>query len=156
MTTRVRLASVLALAAVLSILPGCGDDPASPDLVDSRDEVAGRSWGATTFTVERDGETTDVLAEGGGLHIFFHRDGTASGDLSVPGGAEDGGDLQASMEGTWSVTNRGEEGPVRIELDQDADTFVRDTEFVGGAGVLRGRETFGGTTVTVVLQPLQL
>lgn len=151
---RLLLAS-LALAAAIALVPGCGDDPVSPELVDTRSEVVG-SWGATTFTAEQDGETTDVLSEGGSLNLVFREDGTTGGQLLVPGGAEDGGDLDASMEGSWSLQNPDEEGPVRIEIDQDADTFVRDVVWVGGRDRLTASEAFGGVEITVVLQPLQL
>lgn len=156
MCRRVRLiATAVALAAATALVPGCGDDPVGPALVDTRAEVVG-SWGATAFTVEQDGETTDVLAEGGSLELVFRDDGTTGGQLLVPGGAEDGGDLEASMEGTWSLQDPDTDGPVSVEVDQQADTFVRDVAWVGGEDRLTASASFAGTEITVVLQPLQL
>jgi hypothetical protein len=77
-------------------------------------------------------------------------------DLFVPGGGEDGGDLDADLSGTFSFNDTTDQ----VTFDQSADTFVRDMTFTAvraGDGVqLEGEETFGETTARVVLRTVQV
>ncbi len=105
------------------------------------------TYQATVLTVVIPGRTIDVLATGGSLTIALSANGTTSGRFLVPGGAENGQDLDASMAGTWSQTNDA------VRFVQDADTFVRDATWTVVMRTLR--TTFvsgiGTTTVTAVL-----
>jgi hypothetical protein len=133
-----RLPIVLALVVPLVACGSTGEP--------SLDEVAGR-YVATTFTVEQGGLTVDELGNGTELIIVLQVDGTTIGRLFVPGGAEGGGDLDASMTGTWVLHG------ATVTFAQSADTFVRDLSFTydAGARTLSGTGTFGGATITVVL-----
>lgn len=86
-------------------------------------EMVAGTYTAIEFRLMTAEDTTDVLKQGGRLHLRLDVDGTVSGELFVPGGDEDGGDLLEDMAGTWSL-----KGDV-VTFDQDADTFVRDTPF---------------------------
>lgn len=143
-------ADLLVTAALLACVFGaCGESGTGPDPVE-RSEVVG-SYEATTFRTTEDGSTTDLLAQGASLDFSLRSDGTTDGRLFVPGGAEGGGDLDASMVGTWSFDTSGD----TVRLDQDADTFVRDMPFraerASGGVRLVGDETFGGVRVEVVM-----
>lgn len=147
---RHRTSVLAAVAALVVAVAACGDDGTGPDGIEQNDVVG--SYEATTFETTEDGQTTDQLAEGAALTITLDADGTTTGNLFVPGGAEDGGDLDASLAGTWSY----DAASNSVSFGQDADTFVRDMSLTavraGGNVRLEGEETFGGVTITVVLQ----
>lgn len=143
------LAGILALSIGLT---GCGDDDATgPDGgVTEADLVA--SYEATTFTSTVDGESTDLLVAGGEFVVSLDGDGSTSGHIFVPGGGEDGGDFDVSLEGTWTF----DEGNQEVAFQHEADTFLRNMTVsavpVDGEVELRGEETFSGNTIEVVLQ----
>ncbi len=130
-----RAAAAIAVASL-----GCGGDPFTPTVMD----LVG-SYTATTFTTTSGGTTTDQLAAGASLSLTLAGDGTTTGRLFVPGGAQGGGDLDADMAGTWTLTGR------TVTFTQTADTFVRDMPFTAEPNQLRGNATFGGTTIRVTL-----
>lgn len=136
--------------AAVTVLCACGDDPVGPGEI-TRDDIT-RGFAAVTFTTTTDGVTTDHLAAGATLDIALHEDGTTTGRLFVPGGDEDGGDLDADLAGTFSF----EDASDRVTFDQNADTFVRDMTFTATRSndvvQLGSERTFGGTTVRVVLR----
>lgn len=92
------------------------------------------------------------LAVGTVFDIALTSDGATTGRLFVPGGNEDGSDFDRGLGGTWTFADATDE----IEFDHPADTFVRDVAFqatrVGGSIQLRGEDSFGTTTITVVLE----
>lgn len=139
----------LSVFAVL-LLAACGDDGTGPDEIEQSD-VSG-TYEATTFETTEDGQTTDQLAEGARFTVTLAPDGTTTGNLFIPGGAEDGSDLDASLAGSWTFNASSNS----VTFEQDADTFVRDVTFTavraGGGVRLEGEETFGGVTITVVLE----
>ena len=145
-----RRATLAISVFVVLLLAACGDDGTGPDEIEQSD-VAG-SYEATTFETTEDGQTTDQLAEGAQFTITLASDGTTTGNLFIPGGAEDGSDLDASLAGTWTFNASSNS----VTFDQDADTFVRDMTFTavraGGGVQLEGEETFSGVTITVVLE----
>ncbi|HLB37993.1 MAG TPA: hypothetical protein VJL31_15580 [Gemmatimonadales bacterium] len=137
------------LLPTLITLLACTDPTLDPPPVESAapptvQEVAG-SYNATTFTTREGGVTIDRLAQGALLDIVLQADSTTTGRLFVPDGAEDGGDFDANLAGTWVL--RGD----TVEFDHMADTFVRDMPFVFSNNKLTGERTFGTTTVLVVL-----
>lgn len=119
----------------------CGDDDGTGPTTAS---VAG-TYVATTFTTTAGGATVNQLTGGASLWLMLASDGTVTGRLFIPDADEGGGDLDASMAGTWSLRD----GVMRFS--QTADTFVRDTPFQADGSTLRGDATFGGTAVRVVL-----
>lgn len=145
-----RTGLVSSVLAVVAVLGACGDDGVSPEPI-TREDIT-RSFSAATFTTTTDGTTTDQLAEGATLNITLHEDGTTTGELFVPGGAEDGGDFEADLAGTFSFNDSSD----RVTFDQNADTFVRDMTFTAVRSndvvQLEGEETFGESTVRVVLR----
>ena len=143
-------AATITFAALAGLLTAaCGDDPASPE-APTMAVVAGEydatdSFGALTFTTTADGQTTDWLAAGASLTLTLNADGTMDGRLFIPGVEEDGGDLDESMAGTWTLSG------TTIDFQQDADTFVRDMPFTYTDGALSGDRTFDEVRVQVVL-----
>lgn len=131
-------------------LAACGDNGTGPEAIQQSDVVG--SYQATTFETTENGQTTDQLAEGADFTITLSSDGTTSGNLFVPGGAEDGGDLDASLAGSWTFNASSNS----VTFDQSADTFVRDMTFTavraGSSVQLEGEESFSGVTITVVLE----
>lgn len=134
--------STLASCLVLLVGTACGDDGVATLLPGG--------YGATTFTLSG-AVTGDVLAAGGFLQMLLQADGTTSGTLSIPASLAEGTDFEASMVGTWR-----QEGSV-VRFSQEADTFVRDIIWeVVSERQLRGQGTFSSTTITVVLELLEL
>jgi len=134
-STLLRIASLIALP-VLSACEGILEP----------DDVVG-TYSATTFTVTQQGTTTNLLATGATFSITLAADGSTTGQLFIPDAAEGGGDFTASMAGTFTMT-----GDNVVEFTQDADSFVRDMEFVAvKKKTLTGSENFSGDMVNVVL-----
>ncbi len=121
-------------------LAACGSDGFTP----TTETVAG-AYTATTFTITSTTPPTDALAEGLTLEITLDSDGTTTGRLFLPGGGDNGTDIDEDLAGTWTLDG------VSVRFDQNADTFVRDAVFVAGEGTLTAEGTFGDTSVRVVL-----
>lgn len=144
----------LAGLALLLSIAGCSD----PDLIVdpptgpvARSELVG-DFVATELVATTDEDVIDVLDTGGELRITLESNALTSGRFFAPGGAEDGGDLDADMDGAWTYNPIGR----TVRFEQSADTFVRDMVFdVVRAGLtveLRGVETFPPTTIRAVLE----
>lgn len=118
----------------------CGGESFAP----TNTNVAG-AYTATAFTTTTGGVLTNQLAAGASLTLNLAAGGTVTGRLFVPGGAEGGGNLDADMAGTWTLSGN------TVEFEQGADTFVRDMEFAATENRLTGDATFSGTSVHVVL-----
>ena len=145
---------VFAAFFFVAVAAACGDDDddnggTGPQAIGRPDIIGG--YVATTFRTTIGGATTDQLAVGAEFTIDVAADGTATGRLFVPDGAEDGGDLHADLEGSWTFNDSSDE----VEFEQTADTFVRDVTFeavrAGATIELRGDETFGIIRIVVVL-----
>jgi len=138
------MGAVIGRAAALSIaiaLGACGgEDSFSPSI----STVSG-SYTAITFTVTSSVGTTDLLALGSTVATTLAADGTTSGRLFVPGGDEDGSDLDVNLAGTWTLSGD------TVTFTTVGDTFLTDVEFTAGRGRLSGEETFNGTTIRLVL-----
>lgn len=148
----------MSVVYALTALPlvGCsGASPPGPDTGGSGEFTVGQLVGeyraGKLVANEGQADEFDAIARGGELTIVLAVDGTTSGRLFVPGGADDGSDLDSPMIGTWTLSNGN-----KIDFDQQWDTFVRDMTFTATQGadgiVLSGRETFPGPfTVEAVL-----
>jgi hypothetical protein len=126
----------LVLAAVAV---GACSDSISPE------ELAG-TYSATSFTVVRDGVSTDVLEAGGSLTIVLASSGTTSGTLVVPASVTEEEPINASMAGTFTL-----EDDV-ITFVQAEDTFVRDVDWIADGDTIVGTGTFGTETISVTLE----
>ena len=133
-----RLTTAFVLAAALA---SCGDDDAFSPTVDN---VSG-TYSAASFTLSSPAGTVDLLALGSVVAVTLAPNGTTTGELFVPGGAEDGGDLDADLTGTWTLSGS------TVTFNQTADTFIRDAEFTAGLNRLTGVGSFGGQTIELVL-----
>jgi hypothetical protein len=127
-----------ATVAAAVLLAACSDSTAP-----TMRSVAG-SYSATSFTVTESGGTTNILAAGGSITLTLTAAGVTSGRLFVPGGAEDGGDFDEALTGTWTLQDS------TVTLEHDADTFLRDMTFTVRGQQLVGEETFSDVTVAVV------
>ena len=136
-----------ALGVLLAALAlgGCGggEDNFSPT-VPTVETVAG-SYTARTFTLTSAVGTTDLLALGSTVTVTLDADGTTSGRLFIPGGAEGGGDLDEDLAGTWTLS-----GSI-VTFSQSADTFIRDVEFTAAQNQLNSEGTFDGAIIRLVL-----
>ena len=103
------------------------------------------TYTAITFRTTSSGIITDQLATGSSLTITLTANGTTTGRLLVPGGAEDGGDLDADMAGTWTLMGS------TVRFVQTADTFVRDILFTASPNQLVGDAVFDGTRIELTL-----
>jgi len=128
------------LAMSLAALAGCSER-FSPTI----DTVSGPHT-ATTFTLTQNSQTQDLLAAGASLTLTLLGQGTTEGRLFVPGGNEDGSDLDLSLVGTWSLTGN------RVTLQHEADTFLRDLVLTASDSQLDGEFTQDGDVVRVRLE----
>jgi hypothetical protein len=140
MRTMISRAGILGVALTL-LACGGGDDSFSP----TAETVAG-NYTARVFTLTSSVGTTDLLALGATVVVSLEPGGTTTGRLFVPGGAEDGGDLDEDLAGTWSLSG------TTVTFNQGSDTFIRDADFTAGPDNLIGEGVFGGATVRLVLQ----
>lgn len=127
----------------------CDDekDPVSPDPITVED-VAGDyvAEGETgVLKATEDEETTDWLDEGGKLTLELTDDGKATGQLLLPGGGEGGADLEADLEGTWTL--KGD----TVHLSPKADSFLKDLPLLFKDGKLEGKKEISGILYEVVL-----
>ena len=131
----------MAVFGLAVIFAGCGDDDGFSPTVEN---VAG-SYSAASFTLSSPVGTIDLLALGSTVDVTLAPDGSTTGRLFVPGGAEDGGDLEADLTGTWTLDGS------TVTFNQTADTFIRDAEFTVSRNQLTGEGTFDNQTVRLVL-----
>jgi hypothetical protein len=126
-----------------AMLAACGNG-FSPSV----DTVSG-PYTASELTLKSGTQTTDLLAAGASLTLTLLGEnatgGTAGGRLFVPGGDEDGSDLDLSLEGTWSLAGD------KVTLEHEADSFLRDLPLIVSENRLVGSVSQGGTTIFVVL-----
>jgi hypothetical protein len=108
-------------------------------------ETVAGSYTAISLTASSSVGTTDLLALGSTVDITLAVDGTTSGRLFVPGGAEDGGDLDVDLAGTWTLSG------TTVGFDQEGDSFIPDVAFTAGRNQLNGEGTFSGTIIRLVL-----
>ena len=138
MRSLLRVPTALALAVALA---GCGDDDNFSPTVEN---VSG-SYSAASFTLTTATGTIDLLALGAEVTAVLNPDGTTTGHLSVPGGGENGEDVDADLTGTWTLTGN------TVTFDQEGDTFLRDVDFTAAENTLTGEFTAEGETARLVL-----
>jgi hypothetical protein len=132
--------AILALALALALGSCGGEDTFSP----TAETVAG-SYTASLLTLSSTVGTTDLLALGSTVAVTLAVGGTTSGRLFVPGGADDGSDLDVDLAGTWALSGS------TVTFQQAGDTFIRDIEFTAGPNELNGQGMFGGAIIRLVL-----
>ena len=96
-----------------------------------------------SFTTDSAGVHKDWVAAGATMEIFLSPLGDVIGQLIVP---LETANVFASMLGRWELTGK------TVHFTQDADTFVRDTDWIASENRLSGDETFGSVRVRVVLK----
>jgi ABC-type Fe3+-hydroxamate transport system substrate-binding protein len=131
---------ILGVALTLAACGG-GSDSFSP----TTETVAG-DYTAQVFTLTSSVGTTDLLALGATVAVTLKPDGTTTGQLFVPGGAQGGGDLTADLAGTWTLTG------TTVTFSQTSDTFIQNVDFTAGPGNLIGEGSFSGAAVRLVLE----
>ncbi len=139
-----RLAGIVALCA--TAVCACKSTQAGPSLAYAGTYHASQSgYQASVLTVTENGVTTDLLANGAVLNMMLSDDGGTTGRLFAPGADEGGGDLDVSLDGTWTETNG------VVHFTQSADTFIRDIPFTLSGNLLSGTFTEPGLEVRAVL-----
>jgi hypothetical protein len=119
---------------------GGGDDSFSPSV----ETVAG-SYTASTFTVTTVAGALNLLTTGAQVSVTLAADGTTTGRLFVPNGADDGSDLDEDLTGTWSLSGS------TVTFNQSADTFLTDVQFTATENQLTSEGEFNGAAIHVVL-----
>jgi hypothetical protein len=137
---RLLISREVALGLTVAFAACGGDHSFSPTV----ENVAG-AYAAMTFTLTTSAGTTDLLALEALVSVTLAGNGTTSGQLFVPGGAEDGGDLDEALTGTWTLTGS------TITFNQSTDTFIRDVEFTAARNRLTCEGAFGDETIRLVL-----
>ena len=126
-----------------SLLLACGGDSTSPPA-----DMAVGNYTAVEFVSSGNSGQKNELAVGGSLVLNLNANGTTSGHLHLvaPGG---GPDFDADMAGTWTRAG------MTVDINQPADTFVRDMPFTltpnVGSWDLVGNQTFSETNIRVRL-----
>lgn len=132
----------LATAAAICLLTACGDSNGP-----NSDTGA---YIATSFTLSESGSVTDVLQEGGSITIRLTSD-TISGDslttgtLLAPASLNEGTAVAFDMAGTWSRSGD------TITFNQNADTFVRDADWLVNGATLTTELASGADTIRATL-----
>jgi hypothetical protein len=145
MNTEPRSVGFLLLALVSWAL-ACSDST-GPDPVAGR-YVAEGEVGELTFITHvgpSTDEVVDWLDRGAYVDLSLEGDGTAAGYLFIPGGDEDGGDLEQAFGGTWTMVDE------VVKLDHEQDTFLRDLLLEREGDRLRAEEDFGDHTIRLTL-----
>ena len=138
---RIKFGRAVALSLTLGFT-GCGDDSSFSPTVGS---VAG-AYSATIFTLDLGSAgVVNQLVLGADVAMTLAPDGTTTGHLFVPGAGENGGDLDADLIGTWTLSRGG------VTFDQTADTFIRDVRFTADRDRLTGDAPTGHNNVHLVL-----
>lgn len=124
------------VAAALLGAAGCGDGSVGPQ------EVAGR-YQATTFSVQINGATTELLSRGASVDLELRADGTTAGRIIIP--AVPGVQLTAvdhDLAGTYAVSSD------VVRLNQTADTYLDGVFFTADPPELRSFITITDATRT--------
>jgi len=138
---RIQFGRAVALSLTLAF-SGCGDDSSFSPTVGS---VAG-AYSATIFTLDLGSAgVVNQLVLGADVAMTLAPDVTTTVHLVVPGAGENGGDLDADLIGTWTLS-RGV-----VICDQPADTFIRDVRFTADRDRLTGDAPTGHNNVHLVL-----
>lgn len=132
--------ATIALTLALALGSCGGEDTFSPTV----ETVAG-SYTASSLTLASSVGTTDLLALGSTVAITLAADGTTSGRLFVPGGDDDGSDLDVDLAGTWALSGS------TVTFNQTGDSFIRDVEFTAGPSQLNGEAEYSGAIIRLVL-----
>jgi hypothetical protein len=135
-----RRASRFAPGALLVLLACGGSDSFTP----TEETVAG-TYEASTFTLTSFSGTTDLLLAGATVDATLAPDGMTSGRLFVPGGEQDGSDLDEDLTGTWTLTSQ------TVRFNQTAGTFIGEAEFTAGRNTLTAEGTFNGLSIFLQL-----
>jgi hypothetical protein len=122
--------SRLAPAALVLLLACGGSDSFTP----TEETVAG-TYEASAFTATSFNGTTDLLLAGATVDATLAPDGTTSGRFFIPGGDEDGSDLDEDLTGTWTLTGQ------TVTFNQTSDTFIGEAEFTAGRNTLTAEGT---------------
>ena len=105
-------------------LLACGDDDG---FTPTEDTVAG-TYTATTFIVTNTTPPTDLLALGMTLTLTLTTDGTTTGRLFMPGGGDNGVDLDEDLTGTWTLSGN--------RRTYSANPyFAHDSAYSAGSGI---------------------
>jgi hypothetical protein len=134
--------------ASIALTTACGEDLSTIDAqlaLVAGDYTAEGAFGSYLLTTASGGEVVDWLEQGASISLQLLTDGTTTGRVFAPGGAEDGGDFDEDLAGTWTIAG----GVVRFS--HDADTFLRDMDFAFDDGTLLGEETFGSVTIRLAV-----
>jgi hypothetical protein len=120
----------LCTAALLIGAVACDDGIDDPDFEDPTMQSLAGDWVARAdtglFVLSFGGLADDLLEEGAYVELSLQADGQASGQLFVPED-EDGLNDEGADEtfgGTWDLAE--DDDVFFIDLDHDADTFLRD------------------------------
>jgi hypothetical protein len=124
---------------------GCGDSTSPPA------DIAVGNYIAVSFVTTGNSGVRDEIAAGSTLVLNLNANGTTSGHLHI---AASGGNpaFDADMAGTWTRAG------TTVEINQSADTFVRDTPFeltpdqTGGTWDLMCDASFSGTRIQITLK----
>jgi hypothetical protein len=136
-----RIRATIALTLALALGSCGGEDTFSPTV----ESVTG-SYTASALTLTSSIGTTDLLALGSTVALTLAADGTTSGRLFVPGGDDDGGDLDVDLAGTWALSGS------TVTFNQTGDSFIRDVEFAAGPDQLNGEGEVSGAIIRLALR----
>lgn len=128
------------IAVMTAVNAACSDSPVGPTL----ETVAG-AYTATEFTATDPGTTTDLLALGAFMTLTLRANGTTAGRLFVPGGDDNGADLDADLAGSWSIDG------ATILMTSAAASFLGDLDFVFVEGHLVGVGIAERAVIRIVL-----
>ena len=130
---------ILCLLAIAAVV-GCSDS-----FKPTTENILGM-YQVESFTTDNAGTSRDLFAAGATLELIILPFGDVVGALNVPPIPPDTTMFYASMNGSWALTGN------KVRFTQDADSFVRDLDWIADKDRLSGDKTFGAVRVRVVLK----
>lgn len=135
----------LSLLLPLVVLAGLAATACDDDGDRAATNVAG-TYGATVIETDEGGQKVDQLATGASITLTLNADGSTTGHFFVPESEEEDTPFDTDLTGTWTRDDD------TIAFSHDADTVLREIDFMVGDGELTG--TFDGA-VRIVLTKVE-
>ena len=129
---------------VILFLFGCSENSTEPNV-----DVIFGNYSSSLFTLALDGNSPiDVLSAGGYINIELSEDSTTIGELFIPDTLDltGGGDLKFNLIGQFKLEGNS------ITFEQNADTFIRNAEWLYSSQKISGNYSKDGVVIEVVLQ----
>jgi len=140
------LRKIAALLTLILFVFSCSEEKIT-ESVNPMEEILGK-YSTTTFlfTLENDAPL-DILSVGGYINIELNEDKSTDGLFYLPDtlGLTEGGEARIELVGLFDMVDN------IVTFDQDADTFIRNVEWVYSDSKISGKYSKTDVVIEVVL-----